>query len=135
MKQEYWRYARCKYTKMELKYYILWGKYDLGRNTIFKHFFRTLKSKKSFLEVFSENHDFSLKTMLLSSNRGCKINFLVKLFFKLFLFLENLQNGFFTFLISAFNQKLHRETYTQFSDFHDFRRWSEMVFGEKSRFS
>ena len=47
----------------------------------------------------------------------------MKLFFKLFLFLENLQNGFFTFLISAFDQKLHRETYTQFSDFHDFGQW------------
>ena len=72
------------------------------------------------LKDFHEYLDFPLKPMILSSNRGRKINFLVKLFFKLFLFLENLQNGFFTFLISAFNQKLHRETYTQFSDFHDF---------------
>ena len=56
----------------------------------------------------------------MSVHRGRKSNFLMKIFFKLFLFLENLQNGFLTFLISAFNQKLHRETYTQFSDFHDF---------------
>ena len=50
-----------------------------------------------------------------------KLIFLVKLFLNFFLFLENLQNGFLVFLVSAFDQKLQRETYTQFSDFHDFR--------------
>ena len=58
--------------------------------------------------------------MVLRLNRGRKINFLVKLFFKLFLFLENLHNGVLVFLVSTFDQKLQRETYTQFSDFHDF---------------
>ena len=58
--------------------------------------------------------------MILSLNRGRRINFLVKLFFKLFSFLDNLKNGFLTFLIAAFDQKLQLQTYTRFSDFHDF---------------
>ena len=48
---------------------------------------------------------------------------MVKLIFKLFLFLENLQIGFFTFLISSFNQKLKFETFTQFLDFQDFDQY------------
>ena len=86
----------------------------------FYHFSGRKSQYHRIFKDFQEYLDFPQKTMLLSSNRGLKINFLVKLFFKLFLFLENLQNGFLTFLISAFNQKLHRETYTQFFDFHDF---------------
>ena len=58
--------------------------------------------------------------MILNSNRGRKINFVGEIIFKLFLFFENQQNGFLIFLVSAFDQKLQRETYTQFSDFHDF---------------
>ena len=51
---------------------------------------RILKDFKGF----RENHDFSPKSMVLRLNRGRKINFLVKLFFKLFSFLDNLKNGF-----------------------------------------
>ena len=47
MKQEYWRYARCKYAKMELKYHIFWEKYETWKKSIFEHFFRTRKSKNS----------------------------------------------------------------------------------------
>ena len=105
------------------------------------------RSKKSFSSIFSdskvekidfkrfkENHDFSQKTMLLSSNRGCKINYFWKIIFQTFLFLENLQNGFLTFLISAFNQKLHRETYTQFSDFHHFWGLAECLMVRRRTF-
>ena len=87
---------------------------------IFNNFSDRISQYHRILKDFHEHLDFPLKTMILNLNRGRKINFLVKLFCKLFLFLKNLQNGFLTFLISAFNQKLYRETYTQFSDFHDF---------------
>ena len=42
-----WEYARCKYTKMELKYHIFWKNYEIEKKSIFEHFFRTRKSKNS----------------------------------------------------------------------------------------
>ena len=105
---------------MELKYHSFWEKCEIWKKSIFEHFFRTRKSKNSVFWGFSENHDFRPKTILLRSYIGCKMIFFGEINFQTFLFLKNLQNGFFTFLISSFNQKLHRETYTQFLDFHDF---------------
>ena len=47
MKLEYWRYARCEYTKLELKFHIFWKIQNFLKNFDFRSFFRTLKSKKS----------------------------------------------------------------------------------------
>ena len=47
MHPRYWEYAKCKYTKMELKYHSFWEKYEIWKKSIFEHFFRTRKSKNS----------------------------------------------------------------------------------------
>ena len=61
---------------------------------IFNNFSDRKSQYHRILKDFHEHLDFPLKTIVLSSNRGRKINFLVKLFLQLFLFLKNLQNGF-----------------------------------------
>ena len=66
MDPSYWECARCKYTKMELKYHIFWKNQNILKKSIFEHFFRTRKSKNSVfrgsaaqLEIlvkFEKNH-------------------------------------------------------------------------------
>ena len=71
-----WRYALCKYTILELKYYIFQKKIFHGRKTDFRWFFRTQKLKKSIFKGFMKNHDFRPKIMTWGLIIGCKNNFL-----------------------------------------------------------
>ena len=119
----YWEYDRCEYTILELKYHIFRENYNFGRKVFFDHFLGHESQKSRIFKDFQgfrENHDFSAKSMVLRLNRGRKINFLVKLFFKLFSFLDNLKNGFFkTFL------KPRRNTIPSFCQQHCTGSWNQ----------
>ena len=102
----YWRYALCKYTILELKYYIFQKKLSRCRKTDFRWFFRTQKLKKSIFKGFMKNHDFRPKIMTWGLIFGCKNKFLTNFFLKLFLFVKNLSIGIFTFFLAVFNQNI-----------------------------
>ena len=90
------------------------------KNQFSNIFFGLWSPRTRFFEDFQKNMIFDPKPYFWGKIYVAKLIFWWNLIFKLFLFLENLQNGFFTFLISFFNQKLKFETYIQFFDFHDF---------------
>ena len=91
----------------------------LVENYVKIDFFNILKFRLSIFSEFLKNHGFQPNTMTFSLKIGCKYVFLIKLFFKLFLFIKNQAIDIFTFITSVFNQKLQIQTYTQFYDFHN----------------
>ena len=65
----YWEYARCKYTILELKYSSFWKNQNFGWKSIFEYFFRTLKSKKSIFWGFQKKSRFRRKIMFFGKIR------------------------------------------------------------------
>ena len=111
----YWRYALCKYTILELKYYIFQKKIFRGRKTDFRWFFRTQKLKKSIFKGFMKNHDFRPKIMTWGLIIGCKNNFLTKFFLKTFFICKKPIDWYFYIFPSCFQSEYMNQKRTPIS--------------------